>query len=69
MSDCAGRSCQHLGRRHALDASVSPPAERAPHLPEWVAPQGLIVPGHPDLTEALARRLGSTPTPPARLNK
>src|SRR5690606_41885944 len=39
-----------------------------PALPEWVAPLGLIVPGH-ILVENLARRLGIDPDVPRGLNK
>jgi fructoselysine-6-P-deglycase FrlB-like protein len=39
-----------------------------PHLPEWVAPLALIVPGQL-LVEALARKLGIDPDVPRGLNK
>ncbi|HKB31061.1 MAG TPA: SIS domain-containing protein [Streptosporangiaceae bacterium] len=39
-----------------------------PHLPEWLAPIGLIVPGQL-LAEALARRLGIDPDSPRGLSK
>jgi glucosamine--fructose-6-phosphate aminotransferase (isomerizing) len=52
----------------ALLAAACSRSLPAPHLPEWLAPLGLIVPGQL-LTEALARQLGINPDKPRGLTK
>ena len=60
----AGARVYGIGGGDSLAAACTR-ALPGPRLPEWLAPLGLIVPGQL-LTEALARRLGNRPGPPAR---
>jgi glucosamine--fructose-6-phosphate aminotransferase (isomerizing) len=63
----AGAAALAIGGGAEL-AQASSRALPGPHLPEWLAPIGLIVPGQL-LTEALARQLGLNPDTPRGLSK
>ncbi len=63
----AGARAYAIGGGQAL-AAVSSRSLAGAHLPEWLAPVGLIVPGQL-LTEALSRRLGIDPDNPRGLSK